>query len=85
MLHRNIKCFFQSLTTSKKKLKGERGCSSWWEKWEKFEHLAEKKVTLRLFMYTNMATPEKCNHLRLVYHFTLPLMIFKEDMMGLKN
>ena len=32
-----------------------------------------------------MATPEKCNHLRLVYHFTLPLMIFKEDMMGLKN
>ena len=79
------KMFFPVSNNIQQETEGERECSSWWEKWEKFEDLTEKKVTLRLFMYTNMATPEKCNHLRLAYHFTLPLMIFKEDMMGLKN
>ena len=29
-------------------------------------------------MYTNLDKPEKCNHLHLGFHFTLPLMIFKE-------
>ena len=35
--------------------------------------LAEKKVTLKWLMNSNMVKPEKFGHLHLVYHFTVPL------------
>ena len=37
--------------------------------------LAEKKVTLSWLMNSNMVKPEKFHHLRLVFHFTVPLNI----------
>ena len=40
----------------------------------KFGHvLAEKKVTLKLLMNSNIVKPETFDHLHLVYHFIVPL------------
>ena len=57
----------------KHEIERKRTCFTWRLKWEKFEDvLTEKKVTL-LLVNSNMVTPEKCHHLYLVYHFTVPL------------
>ena len=42
----------------------------------KFVHVfAETKVTLKWIMNSNMVKPEKVDHLHLLYHFTVPLIL----------
>ena len=43
--------------------------------WEKSgDVLAEKKITLYVFMNSNTIRPEKFDHFHLVYHLTIPLI-----------
>ena len=59
-------------------MEGEGACFTWREKWEKIGYvLAEKKVTLSWLMNSNIVKAEKCDHLHLVYHFTVPLIFIK--------
>ena len=49
---------------------------TWQEKWEKYGGvLAEKKLSLSLYMNSDMDKSEKFDHLHLVYHFTVFLNI----------
>ena len=41
--------------------------------------LAEKKVTLSWLVNSNMVKPEKFYHLHLIYHFTVPLKVYKQN------
>ena len=56
------------------KIEAKHTWFTWRGKWEKFRDvLAEKKVIFSWLMNWNMVTPEKFDHLHLVYHFTVPL------------